>query len=272
MGSSLTLSREQFWRRAGLLCATAVGALVLLLMTPALPQDVQYHNFADQRTMWSVPHALNVLSNLPFVVFGLWGVGWRVSKEGRTPGRHFVAAWEWWAQLLLFAGLALTGFGSAYYHAHPTNDTLYWDRLPLTVVFMTFFVLVLSERVSPKVGPWLLGPCVAFGLFAVSYWHWTELHDRGDLRFYGFAQYFPLFALPFALLLFSPRYTGTADLWGVLAWYAAAKALELLDRVVYSAGGVVSGHTLKHIFASMGGLWLLLMLKKRRPLVGGQGE
>src|SRR5208282_5618271 len=101
---------------------------------------------------------------------------WLFSPSARRLGGAFLYGWEWWACLLLFAFVTLTGFGSAYYHWNPSNATLYWDRLPLTVVFMTFFVLVIAERVGLNVGLWLLGPCVAFGVFGVTYWYWTEMH------------------------------------------------------------------------------------------------
>jgi hypothetical protein len=255
-----------FHLRLAFIALLALSASAFVLFVPPFPQNTGYHNFADQRTLWKIPHALNVLSNIPFVIFGLLGFAWLLSPGGRTPGRHFLFAWEWWAYLLLFACVALTGVGSAYYHARPSNDTLYWDRLPLTVVFMTFFVLVLAERIGPKVGLWLLGPCVALGVFGVTYWYWTEMQGVGDVRVYGLVQYFPLLALPILLLLFPARYTATAGLWAVLAWYGLAKLLELLDRVIYTGNGLVSGHTLKHLVAALGGLWLLLLLRVRRPL------
>ena len=267
MHASSPLAPSLFRIRLAFLALLVLGASAFLLFVPPFPQNTEYHNFADQRTLWNIPHALNVLSNLPFILFGLMGVLWLLGPEGRTPGRHFLWTWEWWALLLLFACVALTGVGSAYYHANPSNDTLFWDRLPLTVVFMTFFVLVLGERIGPKVGAWLLVPCVAFGIFGVTYWHWTEMQGAGDVRLYGLVQYFPLLTLPILLLFFPARYTGTASLLAVVAWYGLAKLLEFLDRVIYTSNGLVSGHTLKHLAASLGGLWLILLLKRRRPLV-----
>jgi hypothetical protein len=261
-----SLTPRAFRVRLTLIGVLGLFALSSLLFVAPFPQDTTYHNFADQRTLWNIPHALNVLSNIPFVIFGLCGLVWLLSKRGRSLGEHFLYRWEWWASILLFIFVTLTGVGSAYYHANPNNDTLYWDRLPLTVVFMTFFVLVFAERVAPKIGPWLLWPCIAFGFFGVTYWHWTEMHGAGDVRVYALVQFFPLLALPIILLLFPPRYTGTAALWGVLAWYGLAKILELLDRAIYTGNGVVSGHTLKHLVAALGGLWLLLLLQRRRPL------
>ena len=70
------------------------------------------------------------------------------------------------------------------------------------------------------------------------------------------------------MLLFPPSYTGTAYIWGVLGWYLLAKALEFhaLDHGIFGLGELVSGHTLKHLAASMGALWIVLMLHVRQPL------
>jgi hypothetical protein len=258
-------TRPLRWRIA-LIVLVVLAAFSSLLFVPPFPQSVEYHDFADQRMLWNIPHAFNVVSNVPFILFGLMGVIWLLSPAGRAPDRHFLHVWEWWAALILFACVTLTGVGSTYYHANPNNDTLYWDRLPLTVVFMTFFVMVLAERVGPMLGPWLLVPCVGFGIFGVTYWHWTELRGAGDVRVYALVQFVPLLLLPIVLLLLPARYTGTSGLWGVLAWYGLAKVLELLDRAIYANSGLVSGHTLKHLVAALGGLWLLLLLRSRRPL------
>src|SRR5438105_2709142 len=104
------LSSRAFRVRAGLIGALALAAVVTLAAVPPFPQDPAYHGFADQRTLFGVPHALNVLSNLPFVVFGLFGLGWLLRPAvWRSPA---LAAWERWAFLALFAGVAATGVGS----------------------------------------------------------------------------------------------------------------------------------------------------------------
>jgi hypothetical protein len=262
---STTLSDDNTLRfRVGiaLLACVGVGAVAALLFVSPFPQDPAYHDFADQRTLLNVPHALNVLSNLPFVIFGAWGVVWLLGPAGRCSGEK----WQWWAFLIVFTCVALTGFGSAYYHANPNNATLYWDRLPLTVVFMAFFCLVFADRVAPAAGAWLLVPFIAFGVFGVTWWHWTETQGAGDVRVYALVQFVPLAALPIILLAFPSRHMSTGDVWGVLAWYALAKVLELLDAVIWNANGVVSGHTLKHLTASLGALWLLLIVRRQRDV------
>jgi hypothetical protein len=248
--------------RIAVLVILALAGLVWLVATPPFPQDTVYHNFADQRPMLGIPHALNVLSNAPFVLFGLLGIAYLVRPSVWNDATLFSAAWQRWAFLVLFAFVTATGVGSAYYHSQPDNSTLYWDRLPLTVVFMTFFTLVLTDRVDQRLGAWLRLPLVFAGVFGVTYWHWTEARGAGDVRLYGLIQFVPLAMLPVILLLFPAGRYRTADLFAVLLWYGLAKLLELLDQVIYTANGVVSGHTLKHLVSSLGTLWVVVLLMR----------
>jgi hypothetical protein len=258
-----SMSSRAFRVRLALIGVLAVAALASLAVVPPFPQDTAYHSFADQRPLFGVPHCLNVLSNAPFVIFGLLGIVWLLRPSVFQSNTLFAAQWERWAFLMLFVFVTLTGFGSAYYHLQPSNATLYWDRLPLTVVFMTFFGLVLAERINPRLGPWLWPPLVAAGVFGVTYWHWTEMQGVGDIRVYALVQFFPLLVIPILLLAFPQRYYRTSDLFAILCWYALAKVLEMADGVIYAANGVVSGHTLKHLAASLGALWVLLLITNR---------
>ena len=214
-----------------------------------------------------MPHALNVVSNLPFVLVGGWGLLFLASRRSAEAFREPA---ERWAYYVFFAGIALTGVGSAYYHWHPDNPRLLWDRLPLAVAFMAFFDAIIAERVDLRAGLRLLVPLALLGAGSVLYWHWTELEGRGDLRPYLLVQFYPLAAVPFLLCCSPPRYTRAADVWGVIAWYAGAKGLELLDAAIYSAGHVVSGHTLKHLVAAVGAYMVLFMLQHRRALEGAR--
>ena len=247
-----------------LLLALAIPVAVLLLVPP-YPQLLWYHDFADQRCLMCVPHALNVVSNLPFVLVGVWGLLFLASRRSAAAFREPAECWAYW---VFFAGIALTGVGSAYYHWHPDNPRLLWDRLPLAVAFMAFFAAIIAERIDLRAGLWLLVPLALLGAGSVLYWHWTELEGRGNVVPYFIVQFYPLAAVPFLLLLFPARYTRAADVWGVIAWYAGAKGLEALDRVIYSAGQVVSGHTLKHLVAAVGAYMVLFMLQHRRVVEG----
>ena len=91
-----------------------------------LAQDSAYNQFADTRCTLGLPNAANVLSNLPILLVGLYGLAWALSS-GRSS--HTLSR-----GVTVFAvGLTLAAVGSAGYHLHPTNATLVWDRLPLAV-------------------------------------------------------------------------------------------------------------------------------------------
>jgi hypothetical protein len=251
-----------------------VGVLALaggfLLVQPAIPQPVEYHNFADQRPLLCIPHMLNVVSNLPFLLVGIAGLLFMASDRSRRPG-IFLERVERGPYWVFFFGLSLTALGSAYYHADPTNARLVWDRLPLTVTFMALFTAVLAERVGWRLAGWLLGPLVVIGMSSVLYWDWTESLGAGDLRPYLLVQFLPLIVLPVLLLVFPARYTGTADLIASLTSYGIAKVLELLDGQIYTAVGIVSGHTMKHLVAGLGAAFILHMVWCRRPVERKQG-
>jgi hypothetical protein len=243
-------------------------AVLFLVLVRPFPQPTDYHDFADQRPWWGVPHAANVLSNVPFIVVGLLGIGLLVRPSVWRSRAVFPAPWERWAYLLLFAAVTVTGFGSTYYHLQPNNATLFWDRLPLAVVFMTFFALILADRVSDRLGMWLWPLLVAAGVIVMVHWEWTEQQGAGDMRYCVLVQALPLLMIPVLVLTLQGRTLPTADVVAILGWYVLAKVLEFLDGTVYTANGVVSGHTLKHLVAALGALWMVLVLARRVRVAG----
>lgn len=243
------------WRRHTLLLV-GVAAVILLtaVFVKPIQQPLSYHAFHDGRAFLGIPNFLNVVSNLPFLAIGLMGLRWLQLKpadlapELRAP------------YAVVFAGLAATAFGSAYYHWAPDNHTLVWDRLPIAVSFMALFAAVLAERVTIKAAR-LLWPLALFGGATVAYWYLVD-----DLRPYLIAQFLPVLLMPLILWLYPARYGRGLDFQISIGFYALAKALEFLDGPVYAGLGYgLSGHTLKH-FAAAGGAWWIyrmLVLRKR---------
>ncbi len=171
-------------RRLLVLAGLAVLVAVALLLYAnwryggAVPQEASYHQFAgDQRSWLGIPRAGNVLSNAPFLLVGALGIAlvWRRRAA-------FLDAAEVWPYFTFFVGIALTAFGSAYYHLDPANPRLVWDRLPITMAFMALFAALIGERVGVRAGLLLLGPLMALGLASVYYWTFGEAHGHGDLR------------------------------------------------------------------------------------------
>jgi hypothetical protein len=256
--------RPRYPARLALIVVSGVAVAAWLGSRPPIPQSLSYHHFADDRTLLGVPNLLNVISNLPFLIVGVWGIAYVLRHKPSAEG-PFLDRSERWPFLLLFLGVALTSFGSGYYHLDPNNDRLMWDRLPMAVAFMSLFAAIVAERISVRLGVGLLLPLVALGIGSVLYWHETEQQGRGDLRPYYFVQFYPMLALPLMLLLLPPRYTRSADLFIALGWYVLAKLCEHPgDRPLYELGHGISGHTLKHLAAAVGAYWVLRWLQQRR--------
>ena len=253
--------------RIGLVLGLAGAAGVAAALLPPMAQDPAYHRMADARALGDLPNAANVLSSLAFVLVGALGLG----ALGRRPGgaRAFVLhPRERWPYGLFFLALALTGLGSAYYHLAPDNGRLVWDRLPLAVAVVSLLAATVVERIGARPGLAFLGPLVAAAVWSVLHWHAGEGRGQGDLRWYALVQFFPVLAIPLMLLLFPSPYTGGGALLAVAALYAAAKGFEALDAPIFAAGGIVSGHTLKHLAAAAAGSLILRMLLTRHPIPG----
>jgi hypothetical protein len=253
------------------LAAVVVGMVVVDLRLPPIPQPLSYHQFADQRSWLGIPNFGDVVSNIPFAIVGLLGLVFVLGSGQERLERCFVDGRERAFYVILFAGLVLTAFGSSYYHLHPDNARLVWDRLPMTIVFMSLIAALVAERISLSAGLRLLPVLLLIGAGSVMQWYWSEMRGAGDLRFYATVQAFSVVFLLVALL-FSPRYTRGADLVVVAGFYVLAKALETYDRQVFRALHVVSGHTLKHLAAACAGFWILRMLEKRRPIAGSANQ
>jgi hypothetical protein len=242
--------------------ALAVLIAVVALLIPRMDLPPSYHHFADQRSWLGIPNFGDVSSNLLFLVAGLAGL---VFLSRKSSLNAFVDSRERWPYVFLFLGLVMTAFGSAYYHWAPDNARLVWDRLPMTLVFMPLVAALIAERVSVKLGLWLLPLLTAVGLSSVLHWYWTEVRGAGDLRFYAAVQVYAVLALLAALLL-PARYSRGPDLLVIAGFYAFAKICEMADRQIFSLGHIVGGHTLKHLAAAAAGFWILRMLQNRQPI------
>ncbi|MDH4232811.1 MAG: hypothetical protein OEW04_12385, partial [Nitrospirota bacterium] len=52
----------------------SAAACIAVFSFPAIPQDPAYHNFADRRAVLGAANFLDVISNLPFVFVGIYGL------------------------------------------------------------------------------------------------------------------------------------------------------------------------------------------------------
>ena len=244
-----------------LIFLSAVISLAVLAGMDPISQDPLYHVFSDSNTIAGILNALNVLSNIPYLLVGILGL-----YKSFQPDTLKVDLENKLAYIIFFFGILLVASGSGYYHLFPDNQTLVWDRLPMAVAFMSLVSIIIGEFISVKLGRYLLLPLLILGLFSVIFWYYTESNGVGDLRIYAFVQYYPVLVMPIILLFFNARYSHTGYYWLLFGTYALAKVFEYFDHSIDSFLVVISGHSLKHVI-SAAGLYLLLKSYEKREKI-----
>ena len=256
-------------RERGLLF-TLVLLTAIAVFGPALPAaDVAIASvFADDRAWHGLPNAMDVLSNIPFVVVGLWGL-YRLNRIDRShqqalsafplappasdpPDNTLDCAW------LFFAGLIATAAGSAFYHLLPDGPRLAADRAGMAVAFAGLIGVAVCERVSQRAGwpaAWFV---LTAGLLAAE-----VFQESGNVMPWALVQFGGM-ALVLTLALATPmRNSVGLKLGWVVFFYVVAKAFEMADHMIFEfTQHMVSGHTLKHLTASLAGLPVVLALRK----------
>jgi len=234
------------WRLWIILSVAAIGVIGSLFV-PRIPQDPAYHQFVDDRTLLGIPNFWNVVTNMPFVLVSIFGLA-RLSKVVTLRSGY----------LIVCIGIVLVAVGSSYYHYAPSTTSLVWDRLPMTLVFMALFSTIIADRVSSRAGKILLWPLIVVGAASVGYWRLSEIQGNGDLRPYGLVQFLPLVLIPLILVLFPSRGLRTSFLWWTLIIFALSKITEHFDLWIFETTGIISGHSIKHLLASLALLCFVL--------------
>jgi len=162
----------------------------------------------------------------------------------------------------------LTSFGSAWYHLAPDSSRLVWDRLPMTLGFAGLVSAALAERVDLRLGLRALWPLLAVGAGTVLLWYVSERLGRGNLVPYAAYQGWSILVIVLLIALFpARRYSHGQLLVWAAAWYGLAKVFESTDLAVYKAtGGILSGHTVKHLLAAGAVFAMVRMLRLRSAL------
>ncbi len=236
------------------LTSILLAGAIYIFQRGVILQDQAYHNFADQRLIWGIPNFMDTMTNLPFIIFGGIGLIY-ILKKPEKEGRY-----SW---LTFFIGLVLVGFGSGYYHLEPNDATLVWDRLPMTIGFMGIFSAIVSEHVDFKFEKYFLIPLLIVGILSVYAWVWTQ-----DLRLYYYVQLAPMLIVPCMFFFFKSHYTHSIYYVGALAFYILAKIVEHADpQTLRATGNMMSGHSLKHIFAALVPYIAYEMLKRRKTKI-----
>ncbi len=219
-----------------LILVACVVVVLFLIFAPPLSQSQSYHDFADRRTILGIPNFWDVISNLPFLVVGLMGL----------------IRFRDVASRILFFGIFSTAFGSAYYHLAPDNARLFWDRLPMTIAFMSLFALAINQRK-------LVAPLVLLGVISVVWWRVAD-----NLWLYGLIQFGTMAAL---FVIAARREPG---LWPVFIFYGLSKITEHFDKQIYFVSPL-SGHTIKHLLAGIATWYIYRWVQSSRSEPRSEG-
>ena len=246
--------KSDYSRKLGftLIIMIIILAIVGILTQKPIVQDADYHLFKDSRTIWAIPNFWNVISNLPFLIVGVLGL-FKLIVAGKLKIVTDIKI----AYFLFFFSLILVSFASGYYHLRPNNQTLIWDRLLMTIIFMSIFSIIITEFISIYLGKVMLWTLILCGISSVIYWHYSELLGKGDLRFYAIVQFLPMLVIPVILIFFQSTYSNISSYWCLLVAYIIAKLFEYFDSQVYDMLGFIGGHAIKHILTALG-IYVLL--------------
>ena len=256
-------------RRTRLVVLWIAAAVMLGAVFAHRMKAPAYNVFADQVTCLGIPNFTNVASNLAFVAVGVVALVWFWAERSRFLGTRFRNRTEIALYASFFAAAILVGSGSAYYHYAPTNATLFWDRVPMTLAVAALTGAFLAERVDGRTGV-VVG--IALALFlpgTLVYWLASEARGAENLWPYLAGLYGSLGVATLVLVLFPSPYTHDGQALVALAWFALAMPFDkVLDGWVYSLGGFMGGHAVKHLLAALAMFWIFwFMLRPRRPRV-----
>lgn len=212
-----------------------------------------YFQFADQWTFRSIPHFLDVATNLIFFISGTLGLF--VYKNCHQKFNYI----ERLSFLFFSYGSILLCLGSGYFHWTPNPYTLVWDRVPMVICFNSLITFIIADRVETKGLLELMILFLLLGLittFGVPYLYQS-------LRPYYL---FQLGTIIFTVILtfsFKEKKISNLSLISMFLFYVLAKLTETFDHQIYNLLKFITGHNLKHLLAGAGMIFLNINLYLR---------
>jgi hypothetical protein len=215
--------------------AVTVGALLAaIIVSIAVPfaRTPTYHRYADHRAWLGIPNASDVLSNLPFLIAGVW---------------FALRAQTMYARLASL-GVVAIGIGSAAYHVSPGDVALAFDFGPIVVTLMIVTAALIADRIGEAAGRIALVGGVALAVGSVVLWYAGGGTHGGTVTPYGAVQAMGI-ALPALLALIAPGEIPRRPLLVGVLFFVIARLCTANDHQLLAALGI-SGHSLKHVAAA----------------------
>jgi hypothetical protein len=253
------------WQGLAVVALVAAAALAAVL-APAITRTPAFHRYADQRAWLGIPHAGDVLSNLPFILVGAIGLGLAIpiARTRRTPHTPLAIA--------LFLAVTAVGLGSGVYHVDPTDARLAFDWAPIVLTLSFLAALVVSDRIDARAGTIAAVALPVVAIATVAVWYsgggtGSATSAPGDMRWYVITQA-TLVAIVALAALLPPTPRSPAALhrgWILLgvAGFLAARGFASIDHALLDAVGV-SGHSAKHVLLGLAAACLVPSVHVKR--------
>lgn len=150
--------------------------------------------------------------------------------------------------------VAATAVGSGWYHLAPNDVRIDWDRLPIALACAGMVGAVVTElfTLSRRHAVTLLISLAAYAVLSVFCVPLLARYGVNDLRLYLLIQLAAMILIPLLQWAYrAPRAERRA--FGLaVGGYVLAKLSEVADRAIFDlGGGLVSGHTLKHLLSTL---------------------
>ncbi|QYF93196.1 hypothetical protein KY495_21325 [Massilia sp. PAMC28688] len=228
----------------------ALALMAALVLSGPIAQPHDYHAFADQRALFGIARGADVLSNFGFLLVAAYGLVALRRGSAADPARP--------AYAVFFAAIGLTAIGSGWYHLAPDDARLLWDRMPIAVACAALLAATMRDACRGAAAAMALPALVAFGIGSVLWWSWT-----GDLRYYLLIQGAPLVLIPVLQWQARAPMAQRTAFFIAIVLYVWAKLFEVADHAVLDALDVMSGHTIKHVLATLAAFVLARQFARR---------
>tara|TARA_B100001996_G_scaffold363768_1_gene332290 strand:- start:39 stop:803 length:765 start_codon:yes stop_codon:yes gene_type:complete len=236
-----------------------ISLIIIAIAYGKIEQDQSYHAFADSRTFFGIQNSLDVISNLAILFPGILGLALHIRRRGVFEYRGKI---ESLIHYHLFAGMLVTFLGSVLYHLDPNDSTLLLDRVGMAIVIASYCSLLVCDFISIKLANSLHFPLIVLGISTLFYWVLID-----DLRAYFIFKHQPLILILILLMYGKKSYDKSQYYLWSMTFVLLATLVENLDTEIYEAIGIISGHTLKHIFAGISLWWIYKMIADRNKII-----
>jgi hypothetical protein len=231
-------------RRAtvALMLAMALAAIVGLVAWGPVGLVPHMHHFVDEGPWLGVPNGINVLSHVPLIPIGLWGI-WRVS---RLPSNEPLR-WIWGC---FFLCQMLATLGGMYYHRAPGDAAFIWDQVPKSAACSLFAFAFLAERIDRRFGnPIAIATALSASLLGGIWWLYSLHHDGlGDLRPLIWLEMLPVLLVATGAWTLSGHLLSRQDWMRSQISFVVAQTVDWTDGAVFDlTHQTIGGHSMRHL-------------------------